>query len=141
MSIYFVIRGKPISKARPRFKRYGKTYDPQEAEKKAWQWEVNQQLQEQGLFTGFLKLIPGPIILKVTFIMPTPKNTSKKIIKELEDEKMMWHDKRPDLDNMIKWVKDCLNEFLWEDDSQVCVIHAMKVYGLKGKTEIEIEEL
>ncbi len=135
--IYFTIPGKPIVKARARFKYYGKTYDPQEKEKEAWQWETKQELIKQGVS----KLIEGPLILKVSFIMPIPKSTPKKDLKELQDGKVMWHDIRPDLDNMIKWVKDCLNNLLYKDDSQVCYIAAMKVYGLEPETQIEIEKI
>jgi len=135
MTIHFTIKGKPISKARPRFKRYGKTYDPQEKEKERWQWEVLQQLPSMKL------LITGPISLRVSFIMPIPKNTPKRDMKKIEDGKMMWHTKKPDTKNMLAWVEDCLNKFIWEDDSQVCYTVMMKVYGLEPQTEIEIKEI
>lgn len=141
MTIHFIIQGKPIAKARARFRRYGKTYDPQEAEKERWQWEVKHQLNEQGLFTGSLKLIMGPISLKAFFIMPLPKNTPKKTIKSIQEGKIIWHTKKPDKDNLIKWVQDCLNKFLWKDDGQVCLTVEMKYYGLKPRTEIEIREI
>jgi len=144
MIIYLTIPGKPIAKKRPRFFRRGNfvgTYNDQQTEEGRWLWEAKHQLHEQGLFTGPLKLIEGPVILKVSFIMPIPKNTPKRDMKKLEDGQAMWHDKRPDLDNLIKFVKDCLNKFLWEDDSQVCHIVAMKVYGLEAATQVEIEEI
>jgi len=140
MSIYFTIPGKPIAKKRPRFYRRGNyvgVYNDQQTEEGRWLWEAKQELIKQGIS----KLIEGPVILKVSFIMPIPKNTPKKILKELKDSKVMWHDKRPDLDNLIKFVKDCLNNLLYKDDSQVCYIAAMKVYGLEAATQVEIEEI
>ncbi|MCK4240862.1 MAG: RusA family crossover junction endodeoxyribonuclease [Candidatus Atribacteria bacterium] len=140
MTLHFTILGKPIAKMRAG--RHGKkSYDSQEAEKERWLWEVKHQLNEQGLFTGPLKLIEGPIILRASFVMQIPKNTPKEIMNELKDGKAMWHTKKPDTKNLIAWVEDCLNKFLWEDDRQVVYIAAMKVYGLKAETQIEIEEI
>ena len=138
-TIHFTIQSKPIAKARARFRKYGKTYDPQEKEKERWQWEAKHQLNEQGL--GPLKLIGGPVNLRVSFVFQTPKNTPKKDMEKLNNGIMMWHDKRPDLDNLIKFVKDCLNQFIYKDDSQVVYIAAMKVYGLHAETQVEIEEI
>ena len=142
--IHITILGKPISKRRPRFYRRGNfvgTYNDQETEEGRWLLEAKHQLQEQGLFTGFLKLIPGPIILRLSFYMPLTKNTPKKTIKAIEEGKIIWHTKKPDLDNLIKFVKDCLNKFIWEDDSQVCFVAAMKFYGIEPRTEVQIEEI
>lgn len=140
MTIRFKIQGPPIAKMRAG--RHGKrSYDQQQVEKGRWQGEVIHQLQEQGLFTGFMKLIPGPVILRLSFYMPLPKNTPKKTIRLIRDGIMHWHTKKPDTKNLLAWVEDCLNKFLWEDDSQVCFIAAMKFYGIEAKTEIEIEEI
>ena len=141
MTIRFKIQGPPIAKMRPRFRRYGKTYDPQEKEKERWQWEVKHQLHEQGLFTGFLKLLSGPIMLRLTFYMPLPKSTPKKTIKAIQEGKIIWHIKKPDSKNLLAWVEDCLNKFIWEDDSQVCFPIVMKFYDIEPRTEIEIEEI
>lgn len=50
------------------------------------------------------------------------------------------HTKKPDLDNLIKFTKDCLNGVAWHDDSQVVEYGAMKkVYGDEPMTRILIE--
>lgn len=49
------------------------------------------------------------------------------------------HTKKPDLDNLVKFAKDCLNGVAWQDDSQVCELEAWKAYDEKPRTEIIIE--
>lgn len=132
--LQFTIPGKPIAKRRPRFFRKGKfvgTYNEQVTEEGAWLLEAKRQIGDHNLFTG-------PICLKLEFVMSIPKSTSKKELKKLASNP--YHIKKPDLDNLIKFVKDCLNQFVWQDDSQVCLIQASKYYGKAARTEIEIEE-
>lgn len=49
--------------------------------------------------------------------------------------------KRPDLDNLIKTVKDACNRVVWLDDSQVCTLTVTKRYSDNPRTKIMIEEL
>ena len=128
------IPGKPIAKKRPRFARRGKfvmTYNDQETEEGRFLWEVKQQ------YKG--KPIEGPVQLHCEFCMYIPKSTSKKkqvemIMGQIE------HTKKPDLDNMIKFVKDCLNGIAWNDDSQVTYLSAVKHYSETPKTVVVITE-
>lgn len=48
------------------------------------------------------------------------------------------HDRRPDLDNIIKSVKDGLNGVAYHDDSQVWRVTATKVWGEKDETTVEV---
>ena len=129
MTMNITIPGKPIPKARARILKNGNSYDPQKAEKEQWQWQVKLQLARN------FKVFTTPLLLKLSFIMPIPKAI------KFTQEGISWHSKKPDLDNLIKFVKDCGNKLVWEDDSQVCYISAMKYYGLEPKTEIDIEEI
>jgi Holliday junction resolvase RusA-like endonuclease len=126
MTYRFTIPGNPIAKHRPRFARRGKftvTYNDQETEEGRWLWELKQQWRE--------KPIEGPIQLEVAFYMPIPKYLMKK-----------WattpHVKKPDTDNLVKFLKDCCNQTLWKDDSQVWSIKAFKMYSPDPKTVVEI---
>lgn len=47
---------------------------------------------------------------------------------------------RPDIDNYTKLVLDALNQYLFEDDSQIVELHATKAYGTP-RIEIEISEV
>ena len=63
--------------------------------------------------------------------MPIPASISEKKWKA-----GIIHTKKPDLDNLIKFVKDCANGILWHDDSQVVTIEAAKLYSEEPETRI-----
>jgi Holliday junction resolvase RusA-like endonuclease len=127
------IPGVPIAKKRPRFARRGgfvTTYNPQESEEGKWITLAMSQIKEK-------KPAHIPIVLNIIFVMPIPKSTSKKKA-DLMREGVIFHTKKPDLDNLIKFVKDCLNGIAWHDDSQVYKIWAEKRYGDNPETNISI---
>ena len=134
--ITIVIHGKPIAKKRPRFARRGK-----------YVATINDQETEEGKF--FLEArhkydgnpLQGALSLSVSFRMPRPKahyGTGKNSSK-LKLSAPRHHTKKPDLDNLVKFVKDCLNNLAWEDDCQVVRLEAEKVYDDTPKTIIQIE--
>jgi len=126
------IPGKPVAKSRPRFVRRGKfvgTYNDQETEEGRWILEAKPQVTEK---------MEGPLSLCCEFVMPIPSGTSKKKLQEIED-KVIPHIKKPDLDNLVKFVKDCLNNLAWRDDSQISYLWAMKSYGQEPCTRITVE--
>ena len=135
------IPGKPIAKNRPRFfraKDYVGTYSDQETEEGRWMWEAKNQITPE-----LQRSLPltGPIRLRLCFMMPTTKGWPKYKIEWINNGLLIPHVKTPDLDNLIKWVKDCLNGWLWKDDSQVYQIEAYKIYSLEATTSIEIIEV
>ena len=126
------IPGKPIAKKRPRFVRRGKfvgTYNDQETEEGRWILEAKPQVTEK---------MEGPLSLRCEFVMPIPSGTSKTKLAEIE-KRVVPHIKKPDLDNLVKFVKDCLNELAWRDDSQISHLCAMKLYGKDPMTQITIK--
>jgi Holliday junction resolvase RusA-like endonuclease len=128
-----VIPGKPIAKARPKFARRGKfvtTYNPQESEEGKWITQAIGQIPE---------VVDGPILLRCWFSMPIPKSASKKAIAGMVSGDIQ-HTKKPDLDNLVKFVKDCLNGIAWKDDSQVVKMIAAKGYSAAPFTMVEISE-
>lgn len=130
--ISITIPGKPIAKKRPRFARRGKfvtTYNPQESEEGKWITIAMGQISGQ--------LTDGPILLKCWFEMPIPKSTSKTKAAGMVSGDIQ-HTKKPDLDNLCKWVKDCLNGVAWNDDSQVVKMVAAKGYSQAPRTIVEI---
>ena len=130
--IDITIPGKPIAKKRPRFARRGKhviTYNDQETEEGKFFLLAKEQFNR--------KPTTGPVDLWVRFYMPIPKSTSKKN-RNLMNLGLIRHTKRPDLDNLVKFVKDCLNGLVWKDDSQVCRLVAVKLYSEEPRTHIRI---
>jgi Holliday junction resolvase RusA-like endonuclease len=47
----------------------------------------------------------------------------------------------PDLDNVVKQIKDCMSEIIFEDDKQIVRLLACQEYGPKSQWLIEVEEL
>jgi Holliday junction resolvase RusA-like endonuclease len=70
--------------------------------------------------------------------MPIPASISRKKL-ELYLGGAIRHIKRPDLDNLIKFVKDCANGVLWKDDSQIISLNASKAYHPDPQTEIRLD--
>ncbi len=65
-------------------------------------------------------LFVGPISMQLRFYLPKPKSIPKKV---------EWPAKRPDLDKLIRAIGDALTGIMWHDDSQICVIYALKLYA------------
>lgn len=138
MKIRLTIPGTPIAKARPKFFRRGDhvgTYKPKEqlAAEHVFKCHVSRH--------AITPILAGrPLRLKCWFFMPIPKSATKKFHKQCDVERVP-HVKKPDLDNLVKFVKDCLNGLAWHDDSQVAEIAGMKVYDTRPRTVVEIEVL
>jgi Holliday junction resolvase RusA-like endonuclease len=129
--LIIIIPGKPIAKARPRFVRRGKfvaTYSAQETEEGKWITIAMDQISQ---------VLEGPIFLECWFTMPIPKSATKKKRSAMQAREIK-HVKKPDLDNLVKFCKDCLNELAWRDDSQVVRLVAEKYYGVDPCTRIRI---
>ena len=124
------IPGAPIAKKRPRFARRGKfvtTYNDQQTEEGKFICLMQTQLNGH-------KPIPAgtPIYLQAQFHMPFPASMSAK------KRATAIHTKKPDVDNMLKFLKDCANGVLWIDDSQVVWVCAQKLYSDNPRTEVEL---
>lgn len=133
-SINMTIFGKPIAQARPRFYRRGKhvgTYNPQETEAGRFALEIRSQLP-----AGWEPL-SGPVQLGCIFGMPIPKSSSLKMAEAMLAGEIM-HTKKPDLDNLVKFVKDAARGLFWVDDSQVVRVLAWKVYSDTPHTELTV---
>jgi Holliday junction resolvase RusA-like endonuclease len=67
----------------------------------------------------------GPLKMEVTFTMPRPGRFKAK---RHPDGKIR-HDRRPDIDNLVKAVMDGLRNHVWSDDAQVFSLVARKHYA------------
>lgn len=83
--------------------------------------------------------LEGPIYLGMRFVMPRPK----RLIWKSKPMPRVWHEQKPDDDNLRKAVKDALSKIVWRDDSQVCRTWSEKVIASGDEqphVEIEIEQ-
>lgn len=122
---------KPVAKGRPRFTRNGHTYTPKKTREatEALQWLMKEEWNAPP--------ISDPTVVAFRFYMPIPKSWSKK-----ERSYMIGrpHVKKPDLDNLIKLVKDAGNGILWEDDSLIWAYEkSFKVYSEHPRIELYVD--
>lgn len=85
---------------------------------KNWQQLVAEAASRELNGTG--TLLEGPVELRVAFFLPRPQSLKKSITAHL---------KKPDLDKLVRSVKDALTQVVWRDDSQVVLISARKEYA------------
>lgn len=123
--IVITIPGEPVAQARSRSTRSGHHYDPQKKLKDGIKLLIKSQVKGMEPLTGSLTL-------KCTFRMSRPKSHygTGKNSGILKMSAPYYHTIKPDLDNQLKFVMDCLNGIVWKDDCQVCVIkESVKIYA------------
>lgn len=118
----FVVKGRPVPKARPRVAR-GHAYTPQRT--KDYE-EIVQIAYKNAGGTKF----EGAVVMRISAVYKAPKKS------------MLYHNrtKKPDLDNIAKAIMDGLNGIAYEDDSQVSFLQVEKFYGEEDVTIIEVSE-
>lgn len=116
--ITFEIPGDPVAKARPRAAMVGghaRLYTPAKTEK----YEARVAIFGQQAMAGRPPM-EGAVALTVHAFFPIPPSWPKKRQAAARAGTEM-HTKKPDLDNVVKAIKDGLNGITWVDDSQVAV--------------------
>src|SRR6185369_17135770 len=123
--IKIVLPGDPISKMRPRFSKFG-TYDLQKPQKHAAKFQILSQINKN-------PLIPYPdgvaIDLEITFYFKVREGD-----KNLFDWGLLEHTSKPDIDNLEKFVLDCLPGIVYQDDRQVDRLISSKMYSEEPRT-------
>jgi Holliday junction resolvase RusA-like endonuclease len=132
-SFTYTIPGKPTPLARPRFTKH-KVYDSQTEIKEEAIWHLYMQRNK----TIHKYPLDGPLQLDVTFHMPIPKSASKKLKKNLPGTP---HHKKPDIDNLIKFILDVAQGIIIADDKHVTIINAQKIYSSTPKTTFTLRQL
>lgn len=87
---------------------------------KNWQQIVSDAAQREIEKRPGFQLFDGPVRLELTFVLPAPKS--------LKDKRPP-HTKKPDLDKLVRSVKDALSGVAWRDDAQVTDLVARKDYA------------
>jgi Holliday junction resolvase RusA-like endonuclease len=124
-AITFTIPGQPVAKGRPRsFVRGGHVahYTPD----KTARYENLVKLAGQQAMNGRPPM-EGPVSLTVHAYFAIPASWSRKKQAAAYGGSIT-PTSRPDLDNVVKSIKDGLNGVAWRDDSQVVTLAAIKRY-------------
>ena len=102
---------------------------------KPWASMIGYCAQEAGC-----KPSADAIALSLCFVMPRPKNHFRtgNNSDTLKPSAPDYHTSRPDLDKLIRCVKDGLTGVAYRDDSQVIIVYAEKKYGLSPGVSVEI---
>jgi Holliday junction resolvase RusA-like endonuclease len=82
--------------------------------------------------------LDGPLDLQLVFLLPRPKS----MVWKTRPMPRAWHQAKPDLDNLVKAVKDALKGLTWRDDSQIGRVVAVKWYASIDEppgVEVEID--
>ena len=128
------IPGRPIAKGRPRMVTGGHPYTPERTRD-----------AEQSMALIFKQAcrrpLDGPLELLVGFSFRYPRSWPKAQRQAVEDGCEPWYTGKPDLDNLVKLVKDAGNGILWHDDAQVVSLDAHKIYGVEDETWINLRAL
>lgn len=142
-SIKFTVPGEPVPQPRQRHRIAGKgpkafvqNYTPAKHPVNDYKQAI--QLEAAKVFDG--EPIDSPLLLEVVFIF---KRQSNRIWKTKPMPRYL-HQQKPDIDNLLKSLKDALNKKVWVDDSQVCKVSAIKWRAAgdeEPRTEITIKPI
>lgn len=139
-ALYFQIAGRPIPLQRH---RDGVCWykDVQNKKFNVRHWKYNPQFKQmeevRDYFRSQFQYAPlsEPLLVSYIFSFPIPKGWNKKN-HALAAEQKIHHLGRPDTSNLIKFYEDCMNEVVYEDDSQIIGTEAYKIYSENPKTQI-----
>ena len=139
MRIELKVPGNPTALKRHRSVRRGSfnvMYDPSEGDKADFLAKAMEVRPK----------VPFDCPLKVTllFYFPRPKAHYRtgKYAGVLKPDAPFWHTKKPDIDNLTKFVFDALNGVYWRDDSIICWKETVKQYtDIVPRVEVITEEI
>lgn len=137
--ILFEVLGHPHHQQRHRTVRMGKfnkNYDPSAGDKADFLSMVQQYAPDSPILNA--------VLLEVTFKFPRPATHygTGKNINKLKLSAPEHHLKRPDCDNLVKFIMDALSGVYWKNDSQIIKLDVYKTYTERTpKTIISIKEI
>lgn len=84
--------------------------------------------------------LAGPLVLEFVAALPVGKSDSKKL-REAKLTGMVAPEKKPDLDNILKNLMDCMTRLqFWTDDVQVVCLRCEKIYAEQGYWDVALFE-
>ena len=142
--IKFAMTGTPMAKGRPR----SRIVTPKDRRKEPFvhiyadpKSAANEKAIKQAaaIAMGFRDAFTGPIMMRVTAVVPIPASWPKGR-KTLARNGLVYPETKPDIDNYLKLVMDSCNGIVYVDDKQVVEITGSKRYGIEPRLEIEVEQ-
>jgi len=129
------INFEPVSLKRHRHRLKGGTYDPSKKDKEEFIKALGCLPEEK---------MSKPIKCILNFFCKRPKNHYKtgKKSNELKETAPKYNTNNKDLDNMVKFVLDALNDKLYSDDCLIVEINCIKSYSDgDGYIYVKFEEI
>jgi len=141
--VTFTVKGTPVAKGRPRSFTFadktGKTRIGHHTPKKTVTYEglvhatAVQAMGAREPFTG-----PVQMIVRMAFL---PSESWPKWKKQLVVSNMVMPTGKPDIDNVVKAVKDAIKGVVYMDDSQVVRAGLIKEYGPYAEINVKVKQL
>jgi Holliday junction resolvase RusA-like endonuclease len=139
MNIYFTVWGDPQALKRHRTykSKSGKmiNVDPSASDKADFLAQALSAKPDAPI-TGPIKVCINAWFRRPKSHFGTGKNSSK-----LKADAPGFHVKKPDIDNVLKFVLDALNGIYWIDDAQIAEVSVVKRYGGPPSVSVRIERL
>lgn len=136
--VEFTIAGEPVAQGRPRFSNRGgfvKAYDPAKSREAKNHVRYCAKEAMEGV-----EPLDGPLHMRAEFGIMMPKSLARKRTPRERE----WRTKKPDLDNLLKLVKDSCSGIVYLDDNTIVQVTARKIQCAQGEapyTRVCFEEL
>lgn len=135
MNILFEIPGIIQPQERPKFSTYGgraRAVDPIKSR------DFKHFIKMVSAEHAPAALIETEIHLSVDIYRPIPKSLSKKKRAEAIAG-ILRPTKKPDLDNLVKGIKDGMSKVIWHDDAQIVEMTVRKFYSENPRAVVKVE--
>ena len=119
------IMQQPTAKGRPRITRSGIAFTPKKTRNA--EAEMKLRIEEQNPIR-----FEGPVKITALCFFEKPKSAPKQRV---------FPTVKPDLDNVLKMILDCMNRRCFDDDKQVIDIEISKRYDTPERIELTVQEV
>lgn len=140
MTICFTVPAVPVAQPRQRHRVMptGGVMNYTPAKHPVTAFKATVRMAAQQAYKG--PVLQGPIGIVVVFVMPRPGRLRWKT----RPMPRCLHTGKPDLDNLVKSLKDSLTGITWRDDAQIAHENLSKVYAAGDEqpcVHVEISEI
>ena len=138
MKLRLSVPAVPVAQPRQRHRvitaggrAFAHNYTPKRDPVNGFKATVRHALQEA--YTG--PPVEGPVVLSAVFLFPRPG----RLVWKRRPMPRVEHTGKPDVDNLLKSVKDALSGLAWRDDSQVCRLRDVEKFYAAGDEQPRVE--